>query len=61
MSDGGKGSSPRPFSVSQDQYDSVFENTFGKKEPKPRWVPPPLPDFVVKTKATDPDSKDQNQ
>ena len=61
MSDGGKGSNPRPFEVSYNEFSNSYENTFGKKEPKPRWVPPPLPDFAVKTTATDPGSKDQNQ
>jgi hypothetical protein len=32
MSDGGKGSSPRPFSVSQEEYANSFERIFGKKE-----------------------------
>jgi hypothetical protein len=32
MSDGGKGSKPRPFSVSQDEYANSFEKIFGKKE-----------------------------
>lgn len=28
----GKGSSPRPFSVSKDDYDNRFETIFGKKK-----------------------------
>jgi len=28
MSDGGKGSKPRPFSVSQDEYDSRWDAIF---------------------------------
>jgi hypothetical protein len=32
MSDGGKGSSPRPFSVSQEEFANSFEKVFGKKE-----------------------------
>lgn len=32
MSDGGKGSKPRPFSVSQEIYQNNFERIFGKKE-----------------------------
>lgn len=32
MSDGGKGSSPRPFSVSQEEFANSFEKIFGKKE-----------------------------
>lgn len=37
MSDGGKGSSPRPFSVSQDEYDKRWDAIFGrdlKEEPE---------------------------
>ena len=32
MSDGGKGSKPRPYSVSQDEYDNSWEAIFGKKD-----------------------------
>ena len=31
MSDGGKGSKPRPFSVSQDQFAQNWNAIFGKK------------------------------
>ena len=31
MSDGGKGSSPRPYSVSQEQFASNWDAIFGKK------------------------------
>ena len=31
MSDGGKGSAPRPFSVSQAEYDSKYDAIFGNK------------------------------
>ena len=31
MSDGGKGSKPRPFSVSQEDYADRFDAIFGKK------------------------------
>lgn len=34
MSDGGKGSNPRPFSVDQQTYASNWEAIFGKKTPK---------------------------
>jgi hypothetical protein len=30
MSDGGKGSSPRPFSVSQKEYDTRWDAIFGR-------------------------------
>jgi hypothetical protein len=39
-----KGSRPRPFSISQDKLAAKHDEIFGKKEPKPRWVPPPLPE-----------------
>ena len=32
MSDGGKGSKPRPYSVSQEEFDNRWENIFGKKK-----------------------------
>jgi hypothetical protein len=32
MNDGGKGSKPRPFSVSQEEFDNRFEAIFGKKK-----------------------------
>lgn len=34
MSDGGKGSKPRPYSVSQEEYDNRWDNIFGKDKPK---------------------------
>ena len=36
MSDGGKGSSPRPFSVSQETFGNNFDAIFRKKEMTPR-------------------------
>ena len=32
MSDGGKGSTPRPFSVSQEEFANRFETIFGRKD-----------------------------
>ena len=32
MADGGKGSSPRPFSVSREEFANSFELIFGKKD-----------------------------
>lgn len=32
MSDGGKGSAPRPYSVSQETYDNNWDRIFGKKK-----------------------------
>ena len=37
MSDGGKGDSPRPYSVSQEQFANNWEATFGKKEKNRVW------------------------
>ena len=34
MSDGGKGSAPRPFSVDQKTYENNWEAIFGKKDKK---------------------------
>jgi hypothetical protein len=34
MSDGGKGSAPRPFTVTQDEYGDRFDLIFGKKKIK---------------------------
>lgn len=34
MSDGGKGSSPRPYSVSQETYGNNFDAIFRKKSPQ---------------------------
>ena len=34
MSDGGKGSSPRPFSVSQETYGNNYDAIFRKPSPK---------------------------
>ena len=38
----GKGSRPRPYSVPIKDFDSSYDNIFGKKETKERWVPPPV-------------------
>ena len=34
MSDGGKGSKPRPFSVAQEQYEARWDLIFGRETPK---------------------------
>ena len=36
MSDGGKGSSPRPFSVTQEDFGNNYDNIFRKKTVTPR-------------------------
>lgn len=43
-----KGSSPRPFSISQEEYGQKLENIFGVKPKKEPYVPPPLPDDFYK-------------
>jgi len=55
----GKGSRPRPFTVSQQEFNQSFTNIFGEKPPKERWVPPPLPvlDDKADTKESDKESK----
>lgn len=35
MSDGGKGSKPRPYSVSEDQFAQNWDTIFGKKDKTP--------------------------
>jgi hypothetical protein len=49
----GKGSKPRPFSVPQEEFNNSFETIFGKKESKPRYVPPPLPETKDERPKTD--------
>jgi hypothetical protein len=39
-----KGSRPRPLSIPLDELNNRLDNIFGKKESKPRWVPPALPE-----------------
>lgn len=34
MSDGGKGSSPRPYSVDKETFNSNWDKIFGKKTPQ---------------------------
>lgn len=43
-----KGSSPRPYSISQEELAARHEEIFGKKTPKERYVPPALPDELKK-------------
>lgn len=46
-----KGSRPRPFSVSQEDFGNKMDSIFGKKPPKEPYVPPPLPD-ELKTQSS---------
>jgi len=48
-----KGSKPRPLSVPREVRDANHETIFGKKPPKERWIPPPLPEDFSKDKSTD--------
>lgn len=49
MSDGGKGSSPRPFSVDKKTFDSNWDAIFGKKkEPKYEQDDGPLTEDQIK-------------
>lgn len=41
-----KGTRPRPFTISQEQFGNNIEAIFGKKPPKERYIPPPLPTIV---------------
>ena len=38
MSDGGKGSRPRPFSVSNEEYSTRWDAIFGRDKPDPKIV-----------------------
>ncbi len=49
----GKGSRPRPFSVSQEEFANSIEAIFGKKPPKEQYIPPPLPDMSEDKKEID--------
>ena len=44
-----KGSSPRPFSVSQEEFGNRMDAIFGKKPAKEPYVPPPLPEVEKKS------------
>ena len=51
----GKGSSPRPYSVSKSEYDDRFETIFGKRKK----FEESKPDVVQETKPQDDQSDDQ--
>jgi hypothetical protein len=55
MSHGGKGDTPRPFSVSPDEFGNRHETIFGKKPPKVPYVyvPPVTEDEAPDTKVRD--------
>jgi hypothetical protein len=47
-----KGSRPRPSIVSQEELAQRHKGIFGNKEPKPRWIPPPLPEDMQGIKSS---------
>lgn len=49
MSDGGKGSTPRPISVSNEEYAARWDAIFGRDKPKE-----PVPDNTVVEVPTSP-------
>ena len=46
MSDGGKGSKPRPFSVSQDEYDKRWDAIFQRDLPEDDKMILPMPGTI---------------
>lgn len=52
MSHGGKGDTPRPFSVSQEDFNKRHEAIFGKKAPKIPYVYVP-PEHEESTEVKD--------
>jgi hypothetical protein len=47
-----KGSRPRPFSIGQEELGNRLESIFGKKPPRPQYIPPALPDDFYKKEET---------
>jgi hypothetical protein len=40
------------MSIPLDELNNRIDTIFGKKEPKPRWVPPPLPEDMQDIKSS---------
>jgi hypothetical protein len=57
MSDGGKGCKPRPFSVSQEEYDKRWDTIFQRDLPEEEKVEEIKDEKEVKIKATIPEVK----
>jgi hypothetical protein len=58
MSDGGKGSKPRPFNITQEEYDNRWDTIFQRDLPKTEEkVEEVKNEKEVKIKATIPDLK----
>ena len=55
MSDGGKGSAPRPYSVKFEDFDNSYDTIFGKKV-KQQYIPPPLPEELQEPQSEVKDS-----
>lgn len=58
MSDGGKGSAPRPFSVSKQDFDNRWENIFGKKKQESTTLE--MPGTIGSAKIVFTDDKDNS-
>ena len=56
-----KGDRPRPMSIPLTEYNDNLDSIFGKKEPKARWVPPPLPVEVPEEKENVWEIKDMDK
>lgn len=50
---GGKGSSPRPFSVSNEDYANRWDAIFGKDKPKEEPIGKPLKEESLKEQEND--------
>jgi hypothetical protein len=55
MSDGGKGCKPRPFSVSQEEYDKRWDTIFQRDLPKEEIVEKIEDEKEIKIKASIPE------
>jgi hypothetical protein len=47
-----KGSRPRPLSIPLDELNNRIDSIFGKKPPRERYVPPPLPEDMQNIKSS---------
>ena len=56
-----KGDRTRPMSIPLSEYNDKLDTIFGKKEPKARWTPPPLPVEVPEKKENVWEVKDSDQ
>lgn len=56
-----KGDRQRPLSIPLSEYNNNLDTIFGKKEPKARWIPPPLPIEVSEKKENVWEVRDSDQ